>query len=377
MSSRAAARMRDDTDAPDPEAPGKPDSPTEVTRRSWKYVLGKVVREFGSDRCTDIAATLTYYFVLSLFPFLVAVFSLLGVVGQSGAAAAQVLDILSQVAPSASETLRGPIEDISASPAAGFALVSGLVLAVWSASGYVGAFGRGMNRIYEIEEGRGFVKLKGTQLLVTLILIVLLVVAAVILIVSGPVTDAIGSAIGAGEVVTTVWSIAKWPVLAFVVVLMVAILYYASPNAKQPKFRWVSFGSLIAILVLALALTGFGFYVANFSNYGRTYGTFAGIIVFLLLIWITNLALLFGAEFDAELERGRELQAGIEAEETLQLPPRDTKVIEKKAAKEERDVAEGRRIRETRGRDDADAGDDRDDDHDGRRRKRGLFRSHR
>lgn len=335
-----------DRDAPHPEASGKPDSPDDLHKRSWKYVLQKTVREFSSDQCTDIAAALTYFAVLSIFPGLIAVFSLLGVFGQGQAAADAVLGIVEQVAPGdTADAIRGPIEQIAGSPAAGFALVTGILLAIWSASGYVGAFSRAMNRIYEIEEGRPFWKLKPTQLLVTIITIVLLVLAAVILIVSGPVTRAVGDALGLGDVPQTIWSIAKWPVLALLVVLIVAILYYATPNAKQPKFRWISIGALLAIVVLGLATAGFGFYVANFSNYDRTYGSLAGIIVFLLWLWIANLALLFGAEFDAELERGRQLQAGIAAEEDIQLPPRDTRKSDKAAEKERKDIDEGRRIR--------------------------------
>ncbi|CAH0149492.1 hypothetical protein SRABI98_00750 [Microbacterium sp. Bi98] len=335
-----------DHNAPNPEAAGKPDSPVDLHKRSWKYVLQKTIREFSSDQCTDIAAALTYYAVLSIFPGLIAIFSLLGVFGQGQAASDAVLGIVEQVAPGdTADTIRGPIEQIAGSPAAGFALITGIVLAIWSASGYVGAFSRAMNRIYEIEEGRPFWKLKPAQLLVTIIAIVLLVIAAIILVVSGAVTEALGSALGLGEVPQTIWSIVKWPVLAFIVVLIVAILYYATPNAKQPKFRWISIGALIAIAVLVLGTVGFGLYVANFSNYDRTYGSLAGIVIFLLWLWIANLALLFGAEFDAELERGRQLQAGIAAEEDIQLPPRDTRKSDNVAKKEQEDIEEGRKIR--------------------------------
>ncbi|MFJ5000051.1 YihY/virulence factor BrkB family protein [Microbacterium sp. NPDC088619] len=344
---------RHDRTAPDPEVADKPDSPDDLHKRSWKYVLQKTIREFSSDQCTDIAAALTYFAVLSIFPGLIAVFSLLGVFGQGQAASDAVLEIVEQVAPGdTADAIRGPVEQIAGSAAAGFALVTGILLAIWSASGYIGAFSRAMNRIYEIEEGRPFWKLKPTQLLVTIITIVLLVVAAVILVVSGPVTDAVGDALGLGDVPKTIWSIVKWPVLALLVVLIVAILYYATPNAKQPKFRWISIGALLAIIVLGLATLGFGFYVANFSNYDRTYGSLAGIIVFLLWLWIANLALLFGAEFDAELERGRQLQAGIAAEEDIQLPPRDTRKSDKAAEKEQKDIDEGRRIRTEAGADD-------------------------
>lgn len=341
---RSAASVRT---APDPEAPGKPDSPNDLHKRSWKYVLRKTIREFSSDQCTDIAAALTYFAVLSLFPALIAIFSLLGVFGQGKAASDAVLGIIEQVAPGETvDTIRGPIEQIASSPAAGFALITGIVLAIWSASGYVGAFSRAMNRIYEIEEGRPFWKLKPTQLLVTIISIALIMVAAVILVVSGPIAEAVGSALGLGEVPQTIWAIAKWPVLAVIVVLIVAILYYWTPNAKQPKFRWISVGAIVAIVVLVVATVLFGIYVGNFSNYDRTYGSLAGVIIFLLWLWIANLALLFGAELDAELERGRQLQAGIPAEVDIQLPPRDTKKSDKAAEKEQKDVEEGRRIRE-------------------------------
>ncbi len=224
--------------------------------------------------------------------------------------------------------------------------MTGILLALWSASGYVGAFSRAMNRIYEIEEGRPFWKLRPMQLVVTIITVVSLAIVGIILVLSGDVVDAVGSAIGASEAVQLAWSIAKWPLLLIVVILLVAILYYATPNAKQPKFRWISLGAILAIVVLGVATLGFGLYVANFSNYDRTYGSLAGVIVFLLWLWIANLALLFGAEFDAELERGRQLEAGIAAEEDIQLPPRDDRQILKKEAKEKADVAQGRKIRQ-------------------------------
>ncbi|HWI31032.1 MAG TPA: YihY/virulence factor BrkB family protein [Microbacterium sp.] len=348
MTNDASLRRTDDDtrDAPDPEDPRKPDSPKDLQKRSWRYIALKSAREFSSDQCTDIAAALTYFGVLSLFPALIAVFALLGLLGQRGEATDAILGIVSAVAPGDSaDALRGPIEELAGSPAKGFALVSGILLAIWSASGYVGAFSRAMNRIYEIPEGRPFWKLKPVQLLVTVIAIVLVVIAAVLLVVSGPVAEAVGGALGLGELATTLWNILKWPALAFVVVLIIAILYYATPNAKQPKFRWLSLGAVVAILAIVIATLLFGLYVTNFSNYDRTYGSMAGVVIFLLWLWIVNIALLFGAEFDAELERGRQLQAGIEAEETIQLPPRDTRKIDKAEAKESKDIEEGRRIR--------------------------------
>lgn len=344
-------------DAPDPDDSRKPDKPTEVEGRSWKYVLRKTAREFTSDQCTDIAASLTYYAVLAIFPAFIALISLLGVVSDGRQATQALLQTLSTIAPaSAIDVLRGPLEGFADSPAAGFALVSGIVLAVWSASGYVGAFSRAMNRIYEIDEGRPFWKLKPIQLLTTVIGIVLLLVIVLLIAISGPIAETVGSAVGLGDVAVTVWEIAKWPVIVALLIVMLALLYYLTPNAKQPKFRWMSLGALLALVAIVVASVGFGFYVTNFSNYAKNYGSLAGIVIFLLWLWIANLALLFGAEFDAELERGRQLQAGMPAEEDIQLPPRDTKKSDKAAAKERSDVAEGRRIREHAARE----GDDRD-----------------
>jgi membrane protein len=346
-------------DAPAPDDARKPDSPGEVTKRSWKYVLRKSFREFVDDQCPDRAASLTYYGVLALFPGLLALTSLLALVGQGQRAIDALFGIVEQVAPGeALDIIREPIEDFSTSPAAGLGFVTGLVLAIWSASGYVGAFSRAMNQIYEIDEGRPFWKLRPMQLLVTIVTLVLIVIIAVILVVSGPVTEALGDALGVGEAVEVVWELAKWPVLALAVILAIAILYYATPNAKQPKFRWISLGAVIAIVALVIVSAGFALYVANFSNYDRTYGSFGGVIVFLLWVWLANCALLFGAEFDAEMERGRELQAGIEAEEDIQLPPRDTRKSEKAEKKEQEDIELGRKIRLEHAGDDGDAEDD-------------------
>jgi membrane protein len=206
-----------------------------------------------------------------------------------------------------------------------------------------------MNRIYEIDEGRPIWKLRPVMLLITLVTVLLAALVAVGLVLTGPAAEAVGRAIGLESTAVTVWSIAKWPVLLAVVVLIVALLYYATPNVKQPKFRWLSIGAFVAIVVWVVASAAFGFYVANFSSYNKTYGSLAGVIVFLLWLWLTNLALLFGAELDAELERGRQLQAGVEAEETVQLPPRDTRVSDKNEAKRQQDVEQGRRLRESRG----------------------------
>jgi len=337
---------------------GKPDSPSDLTKPSWGYIARRTLREFSKDQCTDLAAALTYYAVLALFPAAIALLSLVSVVGQGPKTVDTLLGILSDVgASNVAATLRAPLEQLSRTPGAGIALAAGLLGALWSASGYVGAFGRAMNRIYEIGEGRPAWKLRPVMLLVTLVLVILVALAVLALIVSGPVTQAVGKALGLGSAAVLVWSVAKWPVLVFIVIVIVAILYYWTPNVKQPSFRWVSIGALVAIFVWAVLSLGFGFYVANFATYNKTYGSLAGIIAFLLWLWLTNVALLLGAELDAELERGRELQAGVAAEERIQLPARDTRNIDKTHAKHDQDVQRGRLLRQSRGRDD-------DHDHD-------------
>lgn len=341
--------------APDAKA----ESPTDLTKPSWTYVVRKTIREFSEDQCLDLAAALTYYAVLAMFPAALAVLSLVGLVGRSDETVDALLQILRDVGASGpAESLESPLRELSQNDQSGFALAIGLAVALWSASAYVNAFGRGMNRIYEIDEGRPIWKLRPMMILVTIVLVVLVAAVAISLVLTGPAAEAVGNAVGLGTTATLVWSIAKWPALLAVVILIVALLYYATPNIKQPKFRWVSVGAVVAIITWIIASAGFGLYVANFSNYDRTYGSLAGAIVFLLWLWITNLALLFGAELDAELERARELQAGLPAEEEIQLPPRDTSKIEKDQRKYAEDVRRARQLRETRGKD---ADDPRDD----------------
>ncbi len=331
---------------PAPDDPRKPDSPTDLTKRSWFYVARKTLHEFGEDQCTDLAAALTYYAVLAIFPAALALVSVLGVVGKTEKSIDTIIATLQPlVSRQLLDTVDQALRQVAQSESAGYALAVGLVVALYSASGYVNAFTRAMNRIYEIEEGRPFWKLRPIMLLLTLVAVLLIALVLVMLVVSGPLAESVGSVIGLGEAAVTAWSILKWPVLAVVVILIVALLYYATPNIQQPKFRWISTGASAAILIWVLASVGFAFYVAHFSSYNKTYGSLAGVIVALLFLWITNLALLFGAEIDAELERGRQLQAGLPAEEELQLPARDTRNITKARKKREKDVARGRRIR--------------------------------
>ena len=302
-----------------------PDDPTDLPKRSWLDTLKRTFREFQEDNLTDWAAALTYYAVLSIFPALIALISMVGLVADPATITRVLTDTVSQLGPkSAIETFKGPIESVTSSESrAGLGLILGLAGALWTASGYVGAFMRASNSIYEIEEGRPFWKLRPLQILVTLILELMLAIVVVALIVSGPFAQAIGGAVGLGDTAITIFDYAKWPVLLAIVSLMLAVLYYSSPNAKLPGFKWISPGSILAVVVWIIASALFAFYVSRFGSYDKTYGALGGMVTFLVWMWITNLAVLFGAELNAELERSRELEAGEPAEEEIQLEPRD------------------------------------------------------
>jgi membrane protein len=298
------------------------DDPTDVPKSSWWSTLKRTVSEFREDNLIDWAASLTYYAVLAIFPALIALVSVLGLVGDS--ATDPLLENLETLAPGpANEIFTDAINNITANQgSAGFALIFGLLGALWSSSGYVGAFSRASNAIYEVEEGRPFWKLRPLQILITVVMITLLALCAVAVVVTGPVAEEVGGLIGAADAAVTAWDIAKWPVIALVVVTLFAILYWASPNVRQPGFQWITPGGVVAVVLWVLASAGFALYVANFGSYNATYGSIASVIVFLVWLWITNLAILFGAELNAELERSRELDAGVPAHETIALEPR-------------------------------------------------------
>jgi membrane protein len=288
-------------------------------------VLKRTFKEFKADNITDWAAALTYYGVLALFPAIIALVSIIGLVGPS--ATQPLLDNLGALAPGpANDIISGAVKQVaSGRGTAGFAFILGLVGALWSASGYVGAFARASNAIYEVREGRPFWKLRPIQIVITTVMILLLAACAIAVFVTGPVARQVGNVVGAGSTAVTIWDIAKWPVIAFAVVTMISILYWAAPNVKQPGFRWITVGGVVALVLWVVASAAFAFYVANFSSYNKTYGALGGVVAFLVWLWITNIAVLFGAEVNAELERGRELERGEPAEDELQLEPRDTK----------------------------------------------------
>ncbi|MDQ3933163.1 MAG: YihY/virulence factor BrkB family protein [Actinomycetota bacterium] len=317
--------QRDGDDAPNTNADRAPDAPTDLEGSSWWAVLKRTVREFKEDNLTDWAAALTYYGVLAIFPALIAVVSILGLIGTS--ATQPLLDNLGAVAPGpAQEIFTSAITGLQQSQgAAGVLVVVGLAGAIWSASGYIAAFMRASNSIYDIEEGRPIWKTLPTRVLTTVVLLLMLVVVAVGVTFTGPLAQQVGNVIGLGDTAIDVWNIAKWPVLLLVVMTMFAFLYWAAPNVKQPGFRWVSPGGLVGVLLWIIASAAFAFYVANFGSYNATYGALGGVIVFLMWLWISNIAILLGAEFNAELERGRRIEAGHPEDEEPFVEPRDTR----------------------------------------------------
>ncbi len=295
-------------------------------KTGWFATLRRTATEFSEDNLTDWAAALTYYGLLSLFPALIALVSVVGVIGDPQSTTRTITDIVTRIGPeSAAQTFSGPIESITSNQSrAGIALVVGLLVALWSASGYVGAFMRASNVIYETPEGRPIWKLRPLQMLVTLALVILMALVALGLVLTGPIVDAVAEPIGLSSTATTIWDLAKWPVLAALFVTMISILYYASPNVKLRGFKWVTPGSIVALVVWVLASAGFAFYVSNFGSYDKTYGALAGMVVLLIWLWITNLAILFGHELNAERERSAEIGEGkARAEREIQLEPRD------------------------------------------------------
>ncbi len=314
-----------DEAGPDPEVEeAAPDTPTKLPRGAWLAVLKGSLREFKDDELTDRAAALTYYSVLSLFPALLVLVSLLAVAGRS--ATDKVLANLKHLAPgSARDIITRAVEQLQNGSGTGSVVaVIGILLAVWSASGYVAAFIRAANAVYDMPEGRPVWKILPVRVGVTVVLMVLAVASALIVVFTGGLARRAGGALGMGDTALTVWSIAKWPVLVLLVTVMIAILYWATPNAKVRGLRWVTPGSFLALLIWLIASAGFAFYVANFSSYNKTYGTMAGVIVFLVWLWISNLAILLGLEFDAETVRQRAIAGGHPAEAEPYTQPRDT-----------------------------------------------------
>jgi membrane protein len=320
-----ALRGQDGEDARDERAP---DKPTDLDSGSKLGVLKRTFREFKDDNLTDWAAALTYYGILAIFPALLALVSILGLLGDS--TTQTLIDNVSEVAPGAAKDIvTDAIRNLQGNQgAAGLLFIVGLAGALWSASGYVAAFMRASNSIYDVPEGRPIYKTLPVRVGTTLVLLVLLAITAVGVAVTGPVAEQVGKLFGLERAAVDVWDIAKWPVLFLIVSFMFAFLYWAAPNAKQPGFRWISPGGMLGVLVWVVASAAFAFYVANFGSYNKTYGALGGVIIFLVWLWISNVAILLGAEFNAELERGRRIEAGdARPDEEPFVEPRDTKKL--------------------------------------------------
>jgi membrane protein len=287
--------------------------------------LKRTFTEFSEDNLTDWAAALTYYGLLALFPALIALVSIVGLFADPQPATQKLTEIVTQIGPSsAAQTFSGPIESITSNRStAGVLFVVGLVGALWAASGYIGAFMRASNVIYETPEGRPIWRLRPLQMLITLVMVILVALLAVALVLTGPIVDQVAEPLGISGTATDVWDIAKWPVMVAIVLIIIAVLYYSTPNVKLRGFKWITPGSIVALVVWLLASAAFAFYVANFASYDKTYGSLGGMVVMLMWLWITNLALLFGQELNAERERGIELREGTpRAEREIQLEPR-------------------------------------------------------
>src|SRR5918995_2918023 len=303
-----------------------PEGPGDLNKRSWLAVLKRSAREFKEDNLTDWAAALTYYGVLSIFPALIVLVSILGLVGES--ATQPLIDNLGTVAPGpAKEIFTSAIENLQGDQgAAGVLFAVGLLGALWSASGYVAAFMRASNAIYDMEEGRPIWKTLPVRVGLTVLLMVLTAISAVAVTLSGGLAEEAGNVIGVGSTAVDIWNFAKWPVLLLFVSFMFAVLYWAAPNVKQPGFRWITPGGVLAVIGWVIASLAFAFYVSNFGSYNKTYGALAGPIVFLVWLWISNIMILLGAELNAELERGRAIEAGMRSEEEEPyVEPRDTR----------------------------------------------------
>jgi membrane protein len=326
-------------DHPDTQAGrGAPDrpppaGPSDLGAGGWWAVTRRAVKEFRRRQMTDAAAALTYYAVLSIFPMLLALVALVGVLGRYPSTVNSIMEIVGQVAPrSTVTTLNGTLTSVVQDKGGAGALLGvGVLGALWSASGYIGAFIRASNRIYAIEEGRPAWKLAPLQLAITIALVVVIAVLAIGYIFTGKLAHAAGSTLGLPSGAIAAWQIAKWPVMALIASLLLSTLYYLAPNVRQPRFRWITPGGVAGLLVVILASAGFAFYVANFGSYNKTYGSLGGVIVFLVWLWIANVSLLFGAQVNAELERERRARAGEEVEREPFAEPRDTRKLQRPA----------------------------------------------
>ncbi|GIF26344.1 membrane protein [Actinoplanes tereljensis] len=316
-----------DGKATPPEA--GPDHPSQLGAKGLVAAIKRTFKQFSEDNISDWAAALTYYGVLSIFPGALVLVSLAGLLGPNGQET--VKDTVSELTGNEQITtlVNTVLDNVSDSGASSFTAILGIVLAFWSASGYTAAFMRASNAVYDVPEGRPIWKTLPIRVSVTGIIGLMLVASAVIVVFTGDVARVVGEKLGFGGVAVTTWNIAKWPVLIVLISLMFAILYWASPNAKTGGFRWVSPGGIFAVVLWLIASGAFAIYLGNFANYDKTYGTLGGVIAFLVWLWISNIAILLGAELDAELERGRAIAAGHDPSDEPFLELRDDRKLKK------------------------------------------------
>jgi len=300
-----------------------PKTPSELGLRAWLGVFRRTITEFIADDLNDRAASLTYYAIMSIFPGLVVLVSAAGLLDKS--VTDEVIDNVRQLAPGpARDIIVTGITDLQSRP--GTSAIIGLIalgVAFWSATGYIGGFMRAANAIYDVPEARPVWKTVPLQLLVTAVTGVGFAISALAVVFTGRFADWAGAAIGVEKQALVVFNVAKWPVLTVLTLLLIALLYWVSPNARQGGFRWITPGSFLAVLAIAALTTGFAVYISQFDSYSRTYGTLGGVIVFLVWLWLTNIAILVGAEFDAELSRARAIVAGLPKDAEPYLPLRD------------------------------------------------------
>ncbi|MCK1803988.1 YihY/virulence factor BrkB family protein [Brevibacterium sp. R8603A2] len=326
-------------------------SPHRLTKASWKYAWARTVHQFKHNRRQNTAATLSFYFMLALLPAIVAVLSILNVFGQGQQTVTAVMDWLSQVSGEGSlQQLEQPLLDLAESPGGGAAFGLGILASLWSASKFVRAFGAAINDVYGMAEGRSsWVRFLQTYL-VTIVAITLVV--AILLCLLG--SSTIVAPFGLDETLTTIWAWGRFPLAAILTLLLITLLYAGTSNVRRAKFVLSTIGALVALFAWAVLTAGLYLYAVVLGGFDSTYGAFAGVLIFLFWLWLTNMALLFGAEFDSEIERARQLQAGVLAEDTIQLPPRSTKKIIDDAQVQARFQRKGRALRESRGATDGD-----------------------
>ncbi|MCD2441303.1 YihY/virulence factor BrkB family protein [Agromyces sp. SYSU K20354] len=322
------------------------DSPVQLSRGDWRVIFSRTLHEYRIHQVQDIAASLTFYALLAMLPALLATFAAIGIFGRAETAAENVLIVIEDLGDaSVADALREPLDQLVNASNAGLAFGIGLVATLWATSGFVGAFGRGMNRFYGVKEGRPFWEMRPVMLAVSAAVVVLVTIAGVAIVVTGPVAEAVARASGLDEGVAFWWDLAKLPVLAAIGIAVLALLYWAAPNVKRRHLRWFSVGAIGALLAWLITTALFGAYVLGFGTYERTYGVLGGLIALLLWVWLSNLAMLFGAVLDTEVERARQLHAGVDAAEQVQLPLRDDRRIIANRTQRVRDIHASERMR--------------------------------